>query len=325
MLLYKPWGETRYSSGSTPTSYRFTGQREDVTIGLYFYNNRYYDPMLGRFTQADTIVPNPGNPQSLNRYAYVLNNPLAYTDPTGHFTDKELLQWGVFVGPHQLESVRDEPAISFWYYLLRAAEFGDKLAIFNFGAAAESGWVTGEFKVAEEQLVFAVGGSDYRVRWEGFQGGENAGQYLPHEWRLTKPGSQTYSWEQQLRKYVNGPNSLTDPDYYEGTLGGYYGLGGNVTAKWDRFKKWHFGIQAGVGFGKLGFSLTAGKLLQDSTADPGQISLAVDGWGLGFQGGYGVGGALPIVNEGPQPVQFGVSTPGISFAGGYTWPWPIGR
>jgi RHS repeat-associated protein/uncharacterized repeat protein (TIGR01451 family) len=83
-LLYKPWGETRFTSGTTPTTWRFTGQREDATIGLYFYNARYLDPQLGRFTQADTIVPEPGNPQALNRYAYVLNNPVRYTDPTGH-------------------------------------------------------------------------------------------------------------------------------------------------------------------------------------------------------------------------------------------------
>ncbi len=84
-LWYKPWGEYRGTAyGTTPTSYRFTGQREDATIGLYFYNSRYYDATLGRFIQADTIVPEPGNPQALNRYAYVLNNPLRYTDPTGH-------------------------------------------------------------------------------------------------------------------------------------------------------------------------------------------------------------------------------------------------
>jgi len=82
-VLYKPWGETRFSTGTTPTTWRFTGQREDATIGLYFYNARYYDPALGRFTQPDTIVPQPGNPGSLNRYSYVLNNPLRYTDPTG--------------------------------------------------------------------------------------------------------------------------------------------------------------------------------------------------------------------------------------------------
>jgi RHS repeat-associated protein len=83
-LRYYAYGETRYTSGSTPTSYRFTGQREDATIGLYFYNARYYDASLGRFVQADSIVPNPGNPQSLNRYSYVVGNPLKYTDPSGH-------------------------------------------------------------------------------------------------------------------------------------------------------------------------------------------------------------------------------------------------
>ncbi|MBN1922452.1 MAG: hypothetical protein JW892_14490 [Anaerolineae bacterium] len=39
---------------------------------------------MGRFLQADTIVPNPANPQSLNRYSYTLGNPLRYTDPSGH-------------------------------------------------------------------------------------------------------------------------------------------------------------------------------------------------------------------------------------------------
>ena len=49
-----------------------------------YYGAHYYDPALMRFVQADTLVPDPANPQSLNRYAYVLNNPLKYTDPTGH-------------------------------------------------------------------------------------------------------------------------------------------------------------------------------------------------------------------------------------------------
>ena len=84
-LRYRPWGESRYTFGATPTQRRFTGQTLDnVAGGLYFYNARYYDPALGRFASADTIVPQPGNPQSLNRYSYVLNNALRYTDPSGH-------------------------------------------------------------------------------------------------------------------------------------------------------------------------------------------------------------------------------------------------
>jgi RHS repeat-associated protein len=78
---YYPYGSTR--SGGVPTDRLFTGQRFDGTIGLYDYGARFYDPALGRFVQADTIVPNPANPQDLNRYAYVRNNPLSYVDPSG--------------------------------------------------------------------------------------------------------------------------------------------------------------------------------------------------------------------------------------------------
>ena len=62
----------------------FTGQRRDSGSGLLFYNARWYDPVIGRFISADTIVPQPGNPQSLNRYSYAANNPLRYVDPSGH-------------------------------------------------------------------------------------------------------------------------------------------------------------------------------------------------------------------------------------------------
>ena len=52
-----------------------------------YYNARFYDPSIGRFLTADTIVPDPTNAQSFNRYAYVHNNPIKYTDPTGHGLD----------------------------------------------------------------------------------------------------------------------------------------------------------------------------------------------------------------------------------------------
>jgi hypothetical protein len=48
------------------------------------YGAQFYDPALGRFVSADSIVPEPGNPQALNRYAYVLNAPTKYVDPSGH-------------------------------------------------------------------------------------------------------------------------------------------------------------------------------------------------------------------------------------------------
>jgi RHS repeat-associated protein len=83
-VLYYPYGEERYEEGTLPTDYQYTGQRHEQGIELYDYGARYYDPYLNRWLSADTIVPDPANPQSLNRFAYVLNNPLKYVDPTGH-------------------------------------------------------------------------------------------------------------------------------------------------------------------------------------------------------------------------------------------------
>jgi hypothetical protein len=51
------------------------------------YGARFYSPALGRFISADSIVPQPGNPQNLNRFAYTVNNPLTHVDPTGHGVD----------------------------------------------------------------------------------------------------------------------------------------------------------------------------------------------------------------------------------------------
>jgi RHS repeat-associated protein len=135
-VRYMPWGEDRYTFGTTPTSFTFTGQRVERCINLMWYNSRWYDDELGRFIQPDSIVPGiggSGNPNTveylrvatysplvvdyrgneylgqlnsenrrglqfpnlkpppvpisntaLDRFAYSLNNPVLYTDPSGH-------------------------------------------------------------------------------------------------------------------------------------------------------------------------------------------------------------------------------------------------
>jgi RHS repeat-associated protein len=81
---YYPYGGTRPNVGTVPTDYQFTGQKLDSGTGLYYYGARYYDLVTGRFISPDLIVPGAGSPQDLNRYAYTLNNPVRYTDPSGH-------------------------------------------------------------------------------------------------------------------------------------------------------------------------------------------------------------------------------------------------
>jgi RHS repeat-associated protein len=84
---YMPFGSQRSHWGTNTSDYRFTDQELDAENGLYNYNARMYDPIIGRFLSADSIVPEPFNPQSLNRYTYCLNNPLIYIDPSGHASE----------------------------------------------------------------------------------------------------------------------------------------------------------------------------------------------------------------------------------------------
>jgi RHS repeat-associated protein len=80
---YAPFGETRYQWSSMPTDRRFTSQRL-TSYGTISFPAREYSPLLGRFLSADSIVPRPGDPQSLNRYSFVRNNPMSRVDRDGH-------------------------------------------------------------------------------------------------------------------------------------------------------------------------------------------------------------------------------------------------
>jgi len=85
-VTYYPFGEVLTNTGTVDLKYKFTGQEYDPDSKLYYFGARYYDPAIARFLSPDSIVQSPGNPQSLARYSYALNNPLAYIDPTGHFS-----------------------------------------------------------------------------------------------------------------------------------------------------------------------------------------------------------------------------------------------
>ncbi len=85
---YTPWGEVKkydnFGNTSEVAWFYFTGKRLDDESGLIYFGARYYAPKLGRFITADTIVQDPYNPQTLNRYSYCNNNPINLVDPTGH-------------------------------------------------------------------------------------------------------------------------------------------------------------------------------------------------------------------------------------------------
>ncbi len=73
------------SHALTKTLRGYTGHEHLPHFALINMNGRMYDPVLGRMLSPDNYVQNPNNAQNYNRYTYVLNNPLKYTDPSGEF------------------------------------------------------------------------------------------------------------------------------------------------------------------------------------------------------------------------------------------------
>jgi len=80
---YEPFGSVLISDGEGESVYQFAGEVNDLS-GLTYLRARYYDSYLNQFTQPDTIIPDIRKPQSINKYSYVNNNPINYTDPSGH-------------------------------------------------------------------------------------------------------------------------------------------------------------------------------------------------------------------------------------------------
>lgn len=88
--FFDAWGNVLVQDGAgnvlaglTVLDRGYTGHEHLQSVGLIHMNGRLYDPKLHRFLQPDNYVQDPSNTQNYNRYGYVLNNPLKYTDPSG--------------------------------------------------------------------------------------------------------------------------------------------------------------------------------------------------------------------------------------------------
>jgi RHS repeat-associated protein len=93
---YDTWGNevsitgTKASTVGEKNPYRYRGYRYDSETGLYYLNARYYNPEWGRMLNADSFGGFTGELLSHNVYAYVQNNPVMYSDPTGYYRAKAI-------------------------------------------------------------------------------------------------------------------------------------------------------------------------------------------------------------------------------------------
>ena len=147
-MAFAAWGERANPADWAPlpdaeaasfdtcaTTRGFTGHEMLDAVGAVHMNGRIYDPALGRFLRADPFVQFPANLQSHNRYSYALNNPLAYTDPSGHF---------IFSLAATAYLAGAKAGITTIVATVAAAGFGDALLQgASFGQALRAGFLSG--------------------------------------------------------------------------------------------------------------------------------------------------------------------------------------
>ena len=170
-LRYTAWGEVRYTWGSTFTNYTYTGQysyMDDPTtagvtegFGLMFYNARWYDPALGRFAQADSIIPlESQGVQAWDRYAYVNNNPVRYLDPSGRsIFDSYMQGWSNFSTAANVLISPNTSAYSKFYAGTYMVAWGGAHALLGVGVGMLACAASGPACVKAGEALLGIGGA----------------------------------------------------------------------------------------------------------------------------------------------------------------------
>jgi RHS repeat-associated protein len=163
--LFAPYGEMRGSYEQVAGSWGWATHRKAETNGLTFMRARWYAANVGRFTQPDSIIPNPASPQAFNRYSHTRNNPIRYTDITGRYTDAEIVKiFGKKNYDEVLALFGEKGALSGkWGFLnlLHKAEDGNS---FGFVTKGSSIGRFGSIKITNDGLKSAFGD---REAWFG--------------------------------------------------------------------------------------------------------------------------------------------------------------
>jgi RHS repeat-associated protein len=144
-IEYHPYGEQQIYTDTLGQEYKFTGKEHDPETNNDYFGARYYSSTMGRFLTPDwsaTPVPIPyavmGNPQTLNLYSYVENNPITSTDPDGHYSCNGVVSNSPCPKDNQAPDIRED-----------AKKTADEKAIANLKAYVE--------KASQEAIGFFKG------------------------------------------------------------------------------------------------------------------------------------------------------------------------
>lgn len=159
-LSFDSWGRRRnpadwtYTNIPTPNILHrgYTTHEHIDEFNLINMNGRVYDPVLGRFIQPDNFVQEPDNLQNFNRYAYCLNNPLTYTDPSGQFYGMALYAMGFVVlsVDHLIEGGYSNPFQAAW------REVGEEFNYASSNLRVSSHWGNTSWSLGVDMFAMGV-------------------------------------------------------------------------------------------------------------------------------------------------------------------------
>lgn len=164
-------------AGLTVLDRGYTGHEHLQSVGIIHMNGRLYDPKLHRFLQPDNYIQEPDNTQNYNKYGYVLNNPLKYTDPSGEEA-VSAAAFGIAVGIGALVAGLTYTLTALWSDvpfniggLAKATFIGAASAAVTFGIGAGTSTITSFYsKVAVGALMHGS--------FQGFIAGVQGGNFV---------------------------------------------------------------------------------------------------------------------------------------------------
>ena len=264
-IRYSAFGEVRYSNGTTPTGYQYTNQLNQPDIGLYYYVARFYDPVIAHFVQADTIVPGAGNPAAYDRYSYVLNNPISFIDPTGHYCKKNL-------GKGTFSDEACPPDATSYHGEVTSGEIAGQAKT----AASAKKQSSGGTSTQNNQTGVSISSTSTDIPFTNCINGPTISSYYPDPWWNTNPHN---------------------PDYMNisGGWGEVVSVSPSLTI--DRFGQVYFGVSVGPG---LSLTPVTGSTTGGFIGDPFDDNYpkyfesqeTISGWGVSGEGGILGGGRM---------------------------------
>jgi RHS repeat-associated protein len=170
---FYPYGGELVFTNSAPQNYKYTGKERDTESGLDNFGARYYASTMGRFMTPDwatkpTDVPYAdfGNPQSLNLYSYVNNNPTTTRDPDGHCIEDACVVEGLLV----------EGGIAAWNYFAGAGVLGLTAAAAGASPSGNAGFVSPGYPSYYHGELQNANGTSIYLNQNANSGSQSTGQ-----------------------------------------------------------------------------------------------------------------------------------------------------